>query len=152
MTPEKSLIREKLLEHFGERSPEEIATTGRGYASASRIDLQLAIDVFFENRQTPSLVGILNAALLGESLTLAQLFSVRNFEIGPIQHEDIDIGATERTRCLKNGLWLSTTDGLPFAVLLTTPKRAGVNAVQLELRSAQERRGLSVFSGFLQRP
>src|SRR4030095_7585348 len=70
---------------------------------------------------------------LGYSLTLAQLFSLRNFEIGPIQHEDIDIGATERTRCLKNGLWLSNTDDLPFALLLTTPKRAGVNAVQLEL-------------------
>ena len=72
MTPEtKSPIREKLQEHFGNRPPEDVVTTTRAYAYASRLDLQLAIETFFEKRPQPVQLGILGTGFLGDvSMTL----------------------------------------------------------------------------------
>jgi len=135
MTPEtKSPIREKLQEHFGNRPPEDVVTTTRAYAYASRLDLQLAIEAFFEKRPQPVQLGILGTGFLGDvSMSLPQLFSRGLFDIGPLQHDDVDTGGPEPTRCLKNALWLSADSGLPFALLLTTTRRGGASGINLEL-------------------
>lgn len=133
MTPEtKSPIRERLSQHFG-CPPEDVVTATRVYAQASRIDLQIAIDSFFEGHRRPVLLGILGGGFMGEPTNLAHLFGTGKFEIGPLQHDDVDIGAAERTQCLKNALWLAAEDGLPFALLLVLSKRGNVIAVNLEL-------------------
>src|SRR4030095_2702575 len=129
---EPSPIREKLQQHVGNSSPENIATVTHGYAPASRVDLQVAIDLFFEHRKKPELIGV-SHGFMGEATTLTQLFGRVPHDFGPIQHDEIDIGAAERKRCRKNALWLSIEDGVPFVLLLTTPQRGPVSGVQLEL-------------------
>ena len=133
MTPEtKSPVREKLEQHFGKYPPESIVTTIRNYAVTSRIDLQHAIEEFFENREQPALFGVWGA-FIGDSLSLSQLFSSTKIEIGPLQHDDIDAGELQRTRCFRTALWMSVEGALPYALLLTTQKRMGVSGMSLEL-------------------
>ena len=45
--------------------------------------------------------------------------------IGPLQHDEIDIGGTVPARCIQHGLWLGLHDKLPFAVLVTSAHRFG---------------------------
>src|SRR5205809_1198292 len=54
------------------------------------------------------------------SRALAHFFSGGPFpiDVGPLQHDEVDIGDSTPVRCLKNGLWLSWEDQLPFALLL----------------------------------
>ena len=46
--------------------------------------------------------------------------------LGPLQHDEVDIGDAIPIRGLKNGLWLSPQDDLPFAVLLAPAMRYGL--------------------------
>jgi ATPase family associated with various cellular activities (AAA) len=82
--------------------------------------LQVALDEYFAGPTKPALHGI-RSAYDHETPTLAHLFTrgMMPVEIGPLQHDDVDIGDPVPTRCLKNGLWLSTNAGMPYAVLLS---------------------------------
>src|SRR5215468_5196830 len=98
MVPEnKSPVRDKLAEHFGNLPPEDIATATRTYAQASRVDLQLAIDIFFEKRPKPIMFGVLGSPFtMGENgPTLALLFGRMQVDIGPLQHDEVDTGDIE---------------------------------------------------------
>lgn len=56
-----------------------------------------------------------------EAPRLASLLAKRPFvmtEAGAVQHDEIDIGEPVPARCLKNGLWLSRENNLPFAILM----------------------------------
>ena len=54
--------------------------------------------------------------------------------IGPLQHDEVDIGETMPARCLRQGLWLGRLADLPFAVLLSPALRYGqVEGMQLEV-------------------
>jgi len=52
-------------------------------------------------------------------------------ELGPLQHEDVDIGDPTPVRCLKNGLWLSKDRDLPFAVLVSSAVEFGTVVVDI---------------------
>ena len=55
-------------------------------------------------------------------------------DAGPLQYDEIDIGDPVPARCLKNGLWLGRSDGLPFAILLAPGGRFGLpTGVGLEI-------------------
>jgi AAA+ superfamily predicted ATPase len=45
--------------------------------------------------------------------------------VAPLQYDEIDFGDIAPARCLKRGLWLSESDGIPFAVLVTHAERFG---------------------------
>src|ERR1700747_1880985 len=104
----KSHSKKKLREHFGARPIEEITTAARRFPVASQVDLQTAIDEFFATREKPTLLGI-HSPLGHETPTLAHLFTRGPFpvELGPLQHDEVDVGDPTPARCLKNGLWLS---------------------------------------------
>src|SRR5207249_7980305 len=92
----------------------------------SRVDLQLAVDDFFAQREKPTLLGI--HVMFGfETPTLAHLFSAGHFpvEIGPLQYDDVDVGDDTPVRCLRNALWLSSEHGLPFVLLLSPAMQRG---------------------------
>lgn len=55
-------------------------------------------------------------------------------ELGPLQHEDVDIGDPTPVRCLKNGLWLSKDRDLPFAVLVSSAVEFGTVVVDIAER------------------
>lgn len=123
----KSAIRKTLKNHFRGLTSERIVTSTRTFPLALRVDLQLAVEAFFASRAKPTLLGI-HSALGNETPTLAHLLTPGPFpvEIGPLQHEDIDIGDPTPVRCLKNGLWLSLDGDLPFAVLMSPAMQYGL--------------------------
>ena len=45
--------------------------------------------------------------------------------IGPLRHEEVDIGETDAVRCLEDTLWLVNRDGVPHTVLLTKENNYG---------------------------
>jgi ATPase family associated with various cellular activities (AAA) len=146
----KSPTQKKLKQHFSGRPLEEIVTAARTFPLASRVDVQLAIDEFFSGREKPALLGI-HSPLGHETPTLAHLFTRGPFpvEIGPLQHDDIDIGDPTPVRCLKNGLWLSKDRDLPFTLLLSPAMQYGrVGGVHVELAVPQGERGLQFSQSF----
>jgi hypothetical protein len=146
----KSPTQKKLGRHFGGRPLEEIVTAARTFPLASRVDVQLAIEQFFSGREKPALLGI-HSAMGHETPTLAHLFTRGPFpvEIGPLQHDDVDIGDPAPVRCLKNGLWLSEDRELPFALLLSPAMHFGaVGGVHVELAVPAGERGLQFSQSF----
>ncbi len=124
----KSALRKALQKHFEAVQLGEMVTAAREFPIISRVDVQTALDQMFENRPAIRLLGI-NAQMLGhQPLTLAQLFTAGPFpmDIGPLQHDEVDIGDPVPVRCLNNGLWLSKDHSLPFAVLLGRSMFGGV--------------------------
>jgi len=130
----ESRLRKALLKHFGS-SANQIVTTGRQFPITSRIDIQLALEKSFQARTGTKLVGIVSpnphqppdlaSALAGEHCFL---------DVGPLQHDEIDVGEAVPMRCLKNGLWLSRENDFPFAVLVAPGGRFGLRSgVQVEM-------------------
>jgi hypothetical protein len=115
----KSALRSKLRKHFGSTPLPQIVTAARTFPSASRVDIQNALNSFFAQRKGSVLMGI-HSGLGHETATLAHLLTPgpMPMEIGPLQHDEIDVGEAEPVRCLKNGLWFGVDAGVPYAVLL----------------------------------
>jgi hypothetical protein len=146
----KSATQKKLKHHFGSVPVEEIATTARTFPLASRVDVQLAIDQFFAGQSAPTLFGI-HSAIGHETPTLAHLFTGGPFpmDIGPLQHDDVDVGEPLPVRCLKNGLWLAHHSGIPFAVLLSPAMQYGmVGGVHIELAVPKGEPGMQFSEDF----
>jgi hypothetical protein len=125
----KSTLRKALQKHFEGVQLGEMVTTAREFPIISRVDVQMALDQMFENRPATRLLGI-NAQMLGhQPPTLAHLFAAGPFpmDVGPLQHDEVDIGDPVPVRCLNNGLWLSKDHSLPFAVLLGPSMSGGVH-------------------------
>lgn len=146
----KSATQKKLKQHFGGQPLERIVTSSRTFPLASRVDVQLAVDRFFSERAQPELLGI-HSAVGHETSTLAHLFIRGPFpvEIGPLQHDDIDVGDRDPVRCLKSGLWLSRDGDLAFALLLSPDMQYGrVGGVHIELAVPEGERGLQFSQNF----
>ena len=143
----RSATRKRLRRHFGGLPLERIVTAARTFPVASRVDMQIALDDFFARREKPLLLGI-HAPFGHETPTLAHLCTSGPIpmEIGPLQHDDVDVGDPAPVRCLRNGLWLSRDPDLPFAILLSPAiEHMAVGGVHLELGVPEGERGL-VFS------
>lgn len=64
--------------------------------------------------------------------------------IGPLQHDEVDVGERLPVRCLRNGLWLPHQHGLPFAVLVGRSVHFGqVACVHVEVAVPAGKRGLT---------
>lgn len=123
-----SSLGKALREHFQGVELGDIMTAARKFPVISRVDIQVALDEIFDKNTGYKLLGILSPMMGHQPPSLALLFSVGPFpmDIGPLQHEEIDIGDPTPVRCLQNGLWLSQHDALPFALLLAA-NHAGVH-------------------------
>jgi AAA+ superfamily predicted ATPase len=130
----KSPIRNKLKKHFRSVPLESIVTTARDFPLASRVDVQFALDEILSAYRV-AVLGI-HSALGHETPTLAHLFTRGPFpiDIGPLQHDDIDIGEDIPVRCLKNALWLSHDQTTSFVVLLSPSIEYGrIGGVHVEV-------------------
>src|SRR2546425_3953725 len=150
----KFATRKRLERHFAGYPLERIVTAARSFPVASRVDLQLAVDNFFANRDKPTLLGI--HVMFGfETPTLSHLFSAGTFpvEIGPLQHDDLDVGDDTPVRCLRNGLWLSKDGDLPFALLLSPAMQRGgivTGGIHIELGVPDGELGLAFSQRFFE--
>ena len=139
----KSALRKALQKHFEGVQLGEIVTAAREFPIISRVDVQMALDQIFQDRPASRLLGI-HAQMGHETPTLAHLFAAGPFpmDIGPLQHDEVDIGDPLPVRCLKNGLWLSKDHSLAFAVLLGPSMRFGmVGGVHVEIAVSKGEQG-----------
>ena len=135
-------LRKTLLRHFGVRAG-DIATAGRQFPIAARVDIQSALQDMLRNRAGTKLLGILSPNP-HEPPALALALGEGHFPLnaGPLQHDEIDVGEPVPVRCLKNGLWLSREKDLPFAILMAPGGRFGLySGVQVEIAAPVGERG-----------
>ncbi len=115
-----------LAEHFQDIPLSGLVTASRTFPVTSRIDLQAALSRIFEKSYQGRLVGF-HAQYNHETTTFSHL--IRDGDqavvVAPLQHDEIDFGDIAPARCLKRGLWLSKTNGVPFVVLATHAERFG---------------------------
>jgi hypothetical protein len=107
------------------------------------VDIQTALEDLLRSRAGTTLLGIISPNP-HESPPVAQILAGGHFPIdaGPLQHDEIDIGEAVPVRCLKNALWLSRDEDLPFAILMAPGGRFGLRTgVQVEIAVAAGERG-----------
>jgi hypothetical protein len=114
------------VRHFGKQPLEQLVTASRNFPISARIDLQVALNKIFEDSFKAELVG-LHRRFGHETMTFSELLTVDHYPavIAPLQHLEIDIGELVPARCLSHGLWLSGSDGLRFALLLSPAMNYG---------------------------
>jgi hypothetical protein len=137
----QSQLRKTLLKHFAVE-PGEIATAARQFPIASRVDIQSALEGLFKARLGTTLFGV--ASMNPQGVTLADTLSGTHVPVdaGPLQYDEIDVGDAVPTRCLKNGLWMSTDGDLPFAAMLASGGRFGLwTGMQVEIAVPAGERG-----------
>jgi hypothetical protein len=143
-------LQNTLRKHFGGVPIAEIVTAAREFPVTSRVDVQRALDDWFQAQSGVTAIGV-HAQVSHETLTLAHLSAPGPFgvELGPLQHDEVDIGDDIPARCLKTGLWLAAHDGKPFAVLLSPSLRYGhFDGVHLEIGVPKGERGAALSHDF----
>ena len=113
-------LQKTLRKHFEGVPPSQIVTAAREFPIISRVDVQRAFDQLFATRPGARLVGV-HSQMNHETVTLAHLLGPGPFgiDLGPLQHDELDIGDAAPVRCLKNALWLAHQAGRPFVILMT---------------------------------
>ena len=146
-----NLVTSLLTRHFGSQPVDRLVTASRTYPVTSRVDVQHAFDRQFSALSATTLVGV-HSQFSHETLTVAHLLTDQPYAaiVGPLQHEEIDIGESLPARCIKRGLWLARQDGLPFAVLLTPAERFGHSqGVHIEVAVPPGDAGLAISRSLL---
>ena len=139
----RSVLQKKLRNHFAGVALAELATASRTFPITARVDVQRALDDLLTARPGTALVGV-HSQMHQETPTLAHLFTRGPFpfDLGPLQHDEIDIGNDTPVRCLKNGLWLARQSETAFAVLLSPSMTYGrPMGVHLEIAAPAGERG-----------
>jgi len=145
----KSQLQKRLLKHFG-ISAQDIATAGRQFPITARIDIQSGLETLLKQTPEAKLLGLASPNM-HEPPSFAQMLGGNHFglDIGPMQYDEIDIGDPIPVRCLKNGLWLGSDHGLPFAILLAPGGRFGFQAgVTVEIAVASGEQGAQFSQDF----
>ena len=128
-------LQKALREHFRNVRLSELVTASREFPVTSRVDVQNTVQQLIAAMPDATLLGV-HSPMTHETPTLAQLFAPGpfQFDLGPLQHEEVDVGDPEPVRCLKSGLWLLQSDGIPAAVFLSPSMRFGqVGGVHIEI-------------------
>jgi ATPase family associated with various cellular activities (AAA) len=116
----QQLAENTLKRHFAKTQLHDLVTASRTFPVTARVDLQFALEKLLMSHSDVRLFGV-HRHYVHETLTFANLMGNVNDPalIAPLQYEEIDIGDALPARCLRQGLWLSTADGVRFALLLS---------------------------------
>jgi ATP-dependent 26S proteasome regulatory subunit len=116
-----------LKRHFRTQHMHELVTANRTFPITARVDVQLALEKLFADYANVNLLGIHHPYSQHETLTFAQVSGDQHnpVVIGPLQHEEVDIGEALPARCLRQAIWLSHHGRTPFALLLSTATSFG---------------------------
>jgi hypothetical protein len=148
---DESTVAAMLQKHFEGYPPQNLITAGRSFPMASRVDVQLALDEFFAKDSHARLFG-LHSPNMGHALSIAQLLQRSPFpvDVGPLQHDEIDVGEAMPARCIRQALWISSSQGgLPFAVLVGQGIQIGMPlGVHVEIAIPSGGRGLEFSQTF----
>jgi hypothetical protein len=139
-----------LRKHFVGTPVEQLVTASRKFPLTSRVDLQVALDTKFKELR-PALMGV-HVQYSHETLTVAHLLNESHYPvvIGPLQHDEVDIGEALPARCLRFGLWLGKVRGMRYAALLSPGFQYGqVLGVHVEIAVPPGTAGLEFSREFL---
>jgi len=139
----RSPLQRALQAHFKGIVFTELVTAARDFPITSRVDVHTALEEMMERRGTGRLLGI-HSPMNHETFTMAHLLTRGPFpvDVGPLQHDEVDVGDAAPVRCLKNGLWLARAGEVPFAVLMSPAMRHGqAGGVHVELAVQTGERG-----------
>jgi hypothetical protein len=142
-----------LREHFGDVALQDLVTATRTFPVTSKVDLQRAMTRVFGEEYQARLVGV-HAQYTHETLTVAHLLREENYPvlIGPLQHDEIEVGEVLPARCLRQGLWLGAAQDMRFVVLLSPAERFGrSNGTHVEIAVPPGEAGLDLSRKFLDR-
>lgn len=122
----QQLAENTLKKHFTRTSLHDLVTASRTFPVTARVDLQFALEKLLVSQSDVSLFGV-HREYMHDTLTFANLMGNANNPavIAPLQYEEIDIGDALPARCLRQGLWLSGSDGVRFALLLSSAGHYG---------------------------
>jgi ATP-dependent Clp protease adapter protein ClpS len=111
--------------HFAGTPRDQLVATSRQFPGHMGADVQLAVDRLF-SASPIRFFGIYEQHRY-ETLTIAGLTrSDRNAPaIAPAQYHEVDVGEGAPVKCLNNGLWLCQTEGLRYAVVLSSHREYG---------------------------
>jgi ATPase family associated with various cellular activities (AAA) len=150
----KSTISKMLQKHFHGHAPHTLVTTGRSFPLASRVDVQLALDDFFSNEPNTQRLGLHSPHQGMQAIGISQLLQRTPFpiDVGPLQYDDVDIGEALPARCVREALWISNDDGLPFAVLIGRGMQMGMPlGIQVDVATPSSEAGIKFSEQFFDR-
>lgn len=151
----QSTVSKLLRKHFHKYPPHAMVTTGRTFPLASQVDVQVALDEFFAGTDGALRFGLHSPHHGGmQALGIAQLLQRTPFpvDIGPLQYDDVDVGEAMPARCVRQALWLSIADGVPFAVLIGRGVQMGMPlGMQVEVAVPSGDAGLKFSETFFDR-
>lgn len=135
-----------LRKHFGKRQANSLVTASRTFPVTARVDLQSALDKLFGTRRQTMLLGV-HAQYNHETVTVSHLLGNSHYPvmIGPLQHEEIDVGETLPARCLRQGVWLTREGKTPFVLLVSPAMKYGVpDGIHIEIAVPPGDEGLRI--------
>jgi AAA+ superfamily predicted ATPase len=147
----KNRVGSALSRHFGAVSVEKLIAASRTFPVTSRVDVQCALDHLFSKCYQAKLIGV-HPEFSHETLSISHLAGDGHYPIliGPLQHDEIDVGEALPARCLRHGLWLANAAGSPFAVLITPAERYGRSeGVHLEIAVTPGEAGVALSRKFM---
>lgn len=101
-------IRSKLTEHFKELVLSELVTARRTFPVTARVDLQRSLEQLFDKKFQSEPIGIYREYNHGTMKFSDLIESRRNpASVGPLRHDEVDIGNETAERCLHDALWLT---------------------------------------------
>jgi len=111
--------------HFAGIARDQLVATSRQFPGHMRADVQIALDRLFS--ETPIRFFGIHEQHRYETLTMATLTQNGRgaHAIAPAQYHDVDVGDDAPVKCLNNGLWLCQSDGLRYAVVLSSHREYG---------------------------
>jgi hypothetical protein len=114
-----------LKRHFGKTRLHDLVTSSRTFPIAARVDTQSGLEKLLD-RPGVKLYGV-HRQFTHETMTFANLMQNAHDPavISPLQYEEVDIGDATPARCLRQGLWLSLSGKMPFAVLMSSAQSYG---------------------------
>ncbi len=118
--------RSLLQKHFADLPLDRLVTAGRTFPVTTRVDLQLALERQFREKYPAAPVG-LHPEYLSETLSVAHIASNghQRVSIGPLQHDEIDVGEAAPARCVNRALWLARSEQTAFALVVAPAERFG---------------------------
>jgi hypothetical protein len=149
-TKRKASAYRVLKGHFGKLPLEALVTTSRNFPVTAKIDLQQALESVLHGRFKTELLGV-HRQYSHDTLTFSHLMAESEHPviIGPLQYNEVDVGEVVPARCLNQGLWLGSAEGIPFGVLVTSAERFGrEEGTHLEVAVPSGKNGLEFSQSF----
>ncbi|MCA9098131.1 MAG: 26S protease regulatory subunit [Planctomycetaceae bacterium] len=150
--PDKILLFPLIHNHFLPNPIGSISISTRKFPFRVRADLQRAMDRLFGDKVTVKHFCGLAKDYAREGLTLSDCIvpDYHNPVVSvPPQYEELNIGAEESVRCLKNGIWFLEDGPNRYVVLLSESQRYGcATGIQFEIGTVNNSEGTRLVQEF----